>query len=132
MQAGGRRFDSVHLHQTVHQAPLAGLNGCLVEEFEFGPFGLGSAMFAYSGAGWPKLGVVSHCSRFQNRMLVLDAASRCLSLWIGLLDEGLKWTPSLWMLVISVRRRRLMARPLSGLDEHVCPLRVGLVPARDG
>ncbi len=89
-------------------------------------------MFAYFGAGRPKLGVVSHCSRFQNRMLVLDAASRCLSLWIGLLDEGLKWTPSLWMRVFSIRRRRLMARLLSGLDEHVCPLRVGLVPARDG
>jgi hypothetical protein len=116
----------------VHQAPQTGLMVFSSRNSNLGRLVWGARCSRIPGRDGRNWGSYRTVSRFQNRMLVLDAASRCLSLWIGLLDEGLKWTPSLWLLVFIVRRRRLMARPLSGLDEHVCPLRVGLVPARDG
>ena len=101
----------------------------LVGEFELGPSSrLGSARSRIPGRGGRNWGPSRTVSRSSYRTPVLDASSRCWSLWIGLLDEGLKWTPSPGTQRVRVRRRRLMARLLSGLDEHVCPLRCGACP----
>ena len=95
MQAGGRRFDSVHLHQFEHQTGHhvpAGFMRLSSGNSNLGRLALGARRSRFPGRSGRNWGPFRTVSRYQSRTLVLDAPSRCLSLWIGLLDEG-AWPP---------------------------------------
>ncbi len=59
---------------------------------------------------------------------------RCLSLWIGLLDEGFDWAPSRWM--CARKRGSGVGGPCHGSRRVLMNMsvysRAGFVPARDG
>ena len=128
LQAGGRRFDSVHLHQLGHPV--------MPTPFRFSRRGI------WFGAPRPEATRVSKRARGRGcdegrptlPGFFLKAKSsarllRCLSLWIGLFDEGFDWAPSRWMCAQAcVRRRRPVPRLSSGLDEHVCLFACGVCP----
>ena len=104
MQAGGRRFDSVHLHQFGHQLE----HPVMPIPFRFSRRGIWFdapaplRRCACSREGKGAEAATRAVQRFQDffikakssaRLVTLFVLIRCLSLWIGLLDEGFDLRP---------------------------------------
>ncbi len=133
LQAGGRRFDSVHLHQLGHPV--------MPTPFRFSRWGI------WFGAPRPEATRVSKRARGRGcdegrptlPGFFIKAKSsarllRCLSLWIGLFDEGFDLRP----VAVDVRFCRASGvggschgsrRVLMNMSVYS---RAGFVPARDG
>ncbi len=111
-------------------------SGFLVGEFGLAPPCLEALRVSRKGKGPRLLRGRSNASRFFYQSeefgapFTLFVFIRCLSLWIGLLDEGFDLGPVAVDVRSKrcVRRRRPVPRFSSGLDEHVCLFACGVCP----